>query len=150
VGKKFIIFDDIQFLSEINCNKLLKFFEEPPIDCQYLLLNPNNVKLISTISSRAISFTLSTNSSNKKNYFDSLKEKVISKDLTSFCEYLKKRPELEIRLISSLIDSKLLTGKQIPDAQKYIKELSTDKKYNNTPYMRHTLLYDLLQRTNKN
>ena len=39
-NKKFIIIENLKYLSEIHMNKLLKTFEEPPIGLSLFLLNP--------------------------------------------------------------------------------------------------------------
>lgn len=144
-SKKFIIFDDISNLSEIHCNKLLKFLEEPPIACQYFLLNPNKVKMINTINSRSIAFGLLHIVKDKKgDSFTELFEKIKSKDLNSFCDYTKTRYEFEQKLFNSLIDEDLVEAKNIAIMDNYLKELKRDREYNNTPYMRHTLLFKLI------
>lgn len=142
--KKFVVFDDIQFLSEIQANKLLKFFEEPPIDCQYFLLNPNDTKMISTIESRCISFSIHIPESKKAISLETVLSKVKDKDLTSFCDYLKTRPDFEKQLAALIIDKLNLKASDIKTFQEYIQQMSVDKQYNDSAFMRHTLLFNAL------
>ena len=54
LNKKVLIIKDLSKLTETHCNKLLKIFEEPPIDIIIFLLNPKKIKVLETINSRAI------------------------------------------------------------------------------------------------
>src|SRR5690606_34619081 len=49
---KIIIIHNAHLLNDLHSNKLLKTFEEPPIDSFIFLLNPKSKKLLATIESR--------------------------------------------------------------------------------------------------
>jgi DNA polymerase III gamma/tau subunit len=53
--KKFIVIENLKYMSENHMNKLLKTLEEPPVPMHILILNSDNVRPLLTISSRSIS-----------------------------------------------------------------------------------------------
>lgn len=105
-NKKFIIIDDLRYLSEIHMNKLLKTFEEPPIEMSLFLLNPKGVKAIQTVKSRAVLI-----------HFPGHIEKQVNKEIVKkmntlkgsalhkFVEKLKKDPELEDECARFVLDN---------------------------------------------
>ncbi len=52
-GKRFILFNDVQYLRREACNALLKILEEPPADTYFCLISPNTQSVPATITSRS-------------------------------------------------------------------------------------------------
>jgi DNA polymerase III gamma/tau subunit len=48
--KKFIVIENLKYLSEIHMNKLLKTLEEPPVPMHIFILNPDNVRPLLTVN----------------------------------------------------------------------------------------------------
>lgn len=57
-GKKIFIIDKADLLSENSQNALLKTIEEPPQDIMFILICESSVKLLDTIISRCVTFSL--------------------------------------------------------------------------------------------
>jgi hypothetical protein len=68
LSHKFVLIYDASWITNIQYNKLLKSFEEPPNKVCIILLNSKNKKLISTIESRAIKLHLNVNNKEKSEY----------------------------------------------------------------------------------
>ncbi len=61
--RKFIIIEDINFLSINSANALLKAIEEPNNKTNYILINNSEFKILETIKSRCLEFKLNLKSS---------------------------------------------------------------------------------------
>lgn len=64
LDRKFIIIDQLHFLSLNQLNKLLKTFEEPPTALTTILLNPTLSSILPTIASRAIQYRVQIDKNN--------------------------------------------------------------------------------------
>jgi hypothetical protein len=78
LDQKFIIIPQAHKLSEINSNKLLKTFEEPPIKLTVFLINPHKTNILPTISSRAVQLKLLMPTEESKNFFDDIMKQELS------------------------------------------------------------------------
>ena len=56
--QKFLIITQLEKLSELHLNKLLKTFEEPPVPLCIFLLNPRKTNILPTVVSRTIKLRL--------------------------------------------------------------------------------------------
>src|SRR5690606_22660088 len=53
LDQKYIVVSNVLGLSPLAQNKLLKVLEEPPVKATFFFLNPNKIKMLETIHSRA-------------------------------------------------------------------------------------------------
>jgi len=145
--KKFIIIENLKYLSEIHMNKLLKTLEEPPVEMHIFLLNPDNTKPLQTIISRSIQINsgLKIEGDNKK-LLDSY-QKLKSEPLHKFLELCKKNKELEENLAKHLIDNASSSNSidLIKSLDHYLSTWSHDNEYNYQANSRLISLYNVLQ-----
>lgn len=143
--RKFVIIEDLTKMSSIHANKLLKVFEEPPVNATIFLLNPEGAKPIQTISSRSVAIRAELATNLEKADLSKWAKKLEKKDLHQFCDYFKTRPEDERDLARALLDrigpdsDKVL----MLMAQKYLKEQAVDSEYNHNSYSRLSQLREI-------
>lgn len=143
--RKFIIIEELDKMSSVHSNKLLKIFEEPPVNATIFLLNPTLSKALATISSRAVTVRTSLPLEDEPKDLASWAKKLDKKDLHQFCDYFKTRQDEEKALsqavleqISSQADSQLFLK-----TEKYLKSHTEDALYNHNSYSRLTLLREI-------
>ena len=56
--KRFVIFDDVEYLSENCINALLKTIEEPTVSNNFVLINNKNNSILDTLKSRTIEINI--------------------------------------------------------------------------------------------
>ncbi|MBY0516277.1 MAG: hypothetical protein K2P81_05180 [Bacteriovoracaceae bacterium] len=95
--RRFVVVEDVERVSAIIANKLLKSLEESEGDVTFFWLNPHGHKLLSTIDSRAVKFTLCNEIPEKPlKILNELKPKFqTSYPLSQFLEEAKKNYPLE-------------------------------------------------------
>lgn len=140
--KKFIIIDNIKYLSEIHMNKLLKSLEEPPIDLHWFLLNPDGISPIKTVSSRAVSIhypVIEKVSTKDISSVESIKDLALHK----FMEKLKKNYELEDHCAQYLLTNASLSNKidLIDSLNQYLQIRTHDSEFNYSNNERLLLLH---------
>lgn len=131
--QKFLIISDVHKLSEINSNKLLKTFEEPPIELSIFLINSQKSKMLPTITSRAVQLKLIKPETKKENFLSSLPSPTPEfLDFSKLCE----AQEITIHeLLSNLIE---LYGQschnfgQLNQLKSDINSIQEDMLYNNS------------------
>ncbi len=133
LAQKFLIIPKAQYLSEINANKLLKTFEEPPIKLTVLLINPQKNTILPTIQSRSIKLKLSFSGAR----LDNLLTHVISNDLSfiDFGKYVDEQgasPQLLLSQLLDLFNTSNASQKQLVELKKAISSIEQDILYNNS------------------
>ncbi|MEX0798440.1 MAG: hypothetical protein WD025_03300 [Bacteriovoracaceae bacterium] len=144
-NRKFVIIEDLEKMSVIHSNKLLKIFEEPPVNATIFLLNPSLLKVLPTIASRAVFIRVALKAQGLNSDLGLWSKKLEKKNLHQFCEYFKNRHEDEKDLARAVMD-KIDEGTQtslIKKAERYLKEQSEDALYNHNNYARLTLLKEI-------
>ena len=129
--RKYIIINEAYKISDIQANKLLKTFEEPPIPVTIFLINNTAKKLLTTISSRSLRVILKDKSESTVIDVNSFKDL----DFTDFV----KRVESENIQIQELLSALLATSQEssstlgsIIKLQKQIKVIEEDILFNNS------------------
>lgn len=147
--RKFIIIEDLTKMSTIHSNKLLKIFEEPPVNASIFLLNPSLAKPLATISSRAVSLRVKVPVESGSKDLDKWIKKLEKKNLHQFCDYFKTRKEDEAQLASALLDKHTYDMEQElfkslqKKTKKYLDFHREDSLYNHNSYARLTLLREI-------
>lgn len=148
--RKFIIIEDMERMSPIHSNKLLKIFEEPPVNATIFLLNPAMGKPLPTISSRAVNIRVKIPVDTAVQDLGKWIKKVEKKDLHQFCDYFKARKDEEKELAKALMDNipsraeeSLDTKRLFQKIQKYLKFHTEDSLYNHNSYARLTVLREI-------
>jgi DNA polymerase III delta prime subunit len=149
---KFILMPSAHLLNELVSNHLLKVLEEPPAFAVFILFNPKNMKLLSTIESRAVNLRIGPNELNQLGLSDqkTIQEIDLTKlqllSLTDFTEQMKDK-ETE-RAILTAIGRKVLQSQQIShhqDYQKLIINYESALAWNDTVYNRYLITYQLIK-----
>lgn len=145
--KKFIIIENLKYLSENHMNKLLKTLEEPPVPMHILILNSDGVRPLLTISSRSISINcpLTGKDLNKAN--DKLLAKFQDYPMYRFIEECKKTKDSEENIARYILDNahSLSNISLIESINNYLKAKAHDYEYNYSPNYRLTQLYNAFQ-----
>lgn len=143
--RKFIIIEDMDKMSPIHCNKLLKIFEEPPVNATIFALNPSGSKPMQTIASRAVSLRAPIPVQKELLELNNWNKKLERKNLHQFCEYFKTRREEERDFARALTDNiGESAGKSLLNkTQKYLEIHIEDDSYNHNSYARLTLLREI-------
>jgi hypothetical protein len=133
LNQKFIIIPEAHKLSEINSNKLLKTFEEPPIKLTVFLINSQKTEILPTISSRAIHLKIQMPSELKENFFSQIMDKEIG-----FLEFSKLCDSKECSINQLLSDLVSLHNESNTDfttlnqLKKDISSIQEDLLYHNS------------------
>jgi DNA polymerase III delta prime subunit len=93
--RKIIFVKDAHKINEVLANKLLKTLERPPVEATIFFINPDGIKLLPTIESRAIKLRISEN---RRKYKDSVRPK---SDFTSWSQDLLDQTK-EIEALAQL------------------------------------------------
>lgn len=143
--RKWIIIEDITRMSDIHSNKLLKIFEEPPVNATIFVLNPSLSKPMATISSRAVTIRAKISVDNEKADLTKWIEKLENKNLHQFCDYFKTRADEEKQLAKALTDNWPSNAKKelFEKENQYFKAHAEDSIYNHNSYSRLTLLREI-------
>ncbi len=91
LSRKFLLINKAHLLSEINLNKLLKTFEEPPVKTSIFLINNHKIKLLPTILSRGVLTKIKLPKQTMENFF----QMHVIKEM-SFTEFNQNLEELNI------------------------------------------------------
>lgn len=136
--RKFVIIENMLKMSAIHSNKLLKIFEEPPVNATIFLLNPEGAKPLQTIASRSVAIRAQLPISIEKGDLSKWNKKLDKKDMHQFCDYFKTRPEDEKELARALMDriDENADKELMLMAQNYLKEQAVDAEYNHNSYSR--------------
>jgi hypothetical protein len=149
---KFIVMPSAHLLSELVCNHLLKVLEEPPAFAVFIIINQSNIKLLSTIESRAVNLRIGPKELKLENLFDQnsgpeidlTKLRLLS--LSDFNEQIKDRETEKAILLA--IGRKVLQSQQIShhlDYQKLLKTYESSVAWNDTVYNRFLMTYQLIK-----
>jgi hypothetical protein len=140
---KILLINEAHKLTDICANKLLKTFEEPPVEAQILLNNPNKSPLIQTIESRAITINLKQALSYESVNLDSVKKM----ELTEFTNWLKNEPHSFQNLLALILAKKNeLKHQQGNVIQSVIKQHNEALKNNLNLNSTYALLFDLISK----
>lgn len=144
-NRKFVIIEDLEKMSEIHSNKLLKLFEEPPVNATIFALNPSLTKVLPTIASRAVFIRVSLKREPISSDLGLWVKKLEKKNLHQFCDFFKNRQEEEKQLAGAVMDQ--IAANSNPELFKktetYLKERVEDATYNHNNYARLTLLREI-------
>lgn len=99
--KKFLIIEDANKLTTLHSNKLLKTFEEPPVEMIIFLLNPKKTNIINTINSRAIKLNIKINKEHQQLNL----EELIKLDFQSFSSKLTNSKLAAESIYTELLNS---------------------------------------------
>lgn len=122
-GKKTIIIENAERMMNSVRNALLKILEEPPADCQFILITSNKNAVIPTILSRLRNYTFNCRSKEQQ-------QNVIKKifrndyfqgDINEFLESYLPVPSVKIKEQAKLFFETIAKG-SIPDVTKIVKE----------------------------
>ena len=144
--RKFVIIEDLSKMSDIHSNKLLKVFEEPPVNATIFLLNPSSSKVLPTIASRAVFIRAMIRQQEiGQSDLDVWVKKLEKKNMHQFCDFFKTRKEEEIALAQALMDriNPATRAGLFRKAQKYLKEHAQDSIYNHNSYSRLAQLREI-------
>lgn len=143
--RKFIVIEDLDRMSQIHANKLLKIFEEPPVNATIFLLNPSGAKPLPTISSRAVALRAEVPVENGLLNLEKWNKKLSDKNLHQFCDFFKARPDEEkdfARALSDQMGPK--TNKELlAKTDKFLRTQIEDSLFNHNSYSRLTLLREI-------
>jgi DNA polymerase III gamma/tau subunit len=139
LSQKYLLIPFSHKLSEINCNKLLKTFEEPPIALTVFLLNPQKTKLLPTIKSRCINIKIVNKTSGVTNLLESILEETIN--FNDFNTKLEEEKYSIHQTLSDLIElyskSDAITTNKMHQFKIDIAAIEQDLLFHNsTQYMR--------------
>lgn len=149
-NKKFVIIDNLKYLSEIHMNKLLKTFEEPPIEMHLFLHNPSGLKAIQTVLSRAVTIHFPISNSKQE---DKIEKNIVAlKDVPmhKFIEKLKKDQSFEDRCAQVILDNASNTNNDnlINHLNSYLQTKTHDAQYNYSANERLISLYHCFELIN--
>lgn len=145
--KKFIIIENLKYLSENHMNKLLKTLEEPPVPMHILILNSDGVRPLLTISSRSISINCLLKSKDNSKANDKLLAKFQDYPMHRFIEECKKTKESEENIARYILDNahSLSNISLIESINNYLKAKARDYEYNYSPNYRLIQLFNAFQ-----
>jgi hypothetical protein len=126
--------------------------EEPPAFAVFIIINQSNIKLLSTIESRAVNLRIGPKELKLENLFDQnsgpeidlTKLRLLS--LSDFNEQIKDRETEKAILLA--IGRKVLQSQQIShhlDYQKLLKTYESSVAWNDTVYNRFLMTYQLIK-----
>lgn len=141
--QKYIIISEAHKLTENNYNKLLKTFEEPPIDLTVFLINPHKVNLLATIESRAIKIKIFNKEKKHDNFLSSILDSELG--FTGFCEKLDENKETLHQTLSELIElfcQSQLDVKTLSQMKEDIKAFEQDILFNNSSHSMRLRVYN--------
>ncbi|MCO4755882.1 MAG: hypothetical protein KC478_15485 [Bacteriovoracaceae bacterium] len=144
--RKFVIIEDLGKMSDIHNNKLLKVFEEPPVNATIFLINPNSLKVLPTIASRAVFIRAMIRQQELgQSNLETWVKKLEKKNMHQFCDFFKTRKEEEMALAQALIDriEPNTRAALFRKAQRYLKEHAEDSIYNHNSYSRLAQLREI-------
>jgi len=145
LNRKFLIFKDAASLNINQYNKLLKIFEEPPVELSIFLLNPHNAAILNTIESRAIKLKIQSSAIGQKNIFEAIDFE--HDTFQNFAQYVTKQNITVKELLRNLLDlysEKCTHFKTLVKAQDQIKNIEQDIVYNNSSQHQLLKIYHLL------
>ena len=136
---KFIIIDDVEYLSTSSSNALLKSLEEPNINVNFFLVYNSNLQILDTIKSRCIEIKINLNQEYTKlivnKYFEDNLYDNINNSLSNFYS----TPKFLILLVNYLKENDLsLVDTNI---NFLIKNIIVNKHYNKNSFVRDNLNY---------
>lgn len=145
--KKFIIIENLKYLSENHMNKLLKTLEEPPVPMHILILNSDGVRPLLTISSRSISISCPLKPKDQTKANDKLLAKFHDYPMHRFIEECKKTKESEENIARYILDNahSLSNISLIESINNYLKAKARDYEYNYSPNYRLIQLFNAFQ-----
>ena len=145
-NKKFVIIDNIKYLSEIHMNKLLKTFEEPPIAMNIFIINPDGLKAIQTVISRAVLIHYPVKSQINAAEIKEI-EKLKDMSLHKFIEKVKKEKALEDQIAQYIMQQAVNIDdlKLIDQLSHYLKLKTHDQQYNYSPNERIVRLHQCIK-----
>ena len=136
---KFIIIDDVEYLSTSSSNALLKSLEEPNINVNFFLVYNSNLQILDTIKSRCIEIKINLNQEYTKlivnKYFEDNLYDNINNSLSNFYS----TPKFLILLVYYLKENDLsLVDTNI---NFLIKNIIVNKHYNKNTFVKDNLNY---------
>jgi DNA polymerase III delta prime subunit len=145
--KKFILIENLKYMSENHMNKLLKTLEEPPVPMHILILNSDNVRPLLTISSRSISIQCPLKTKGEEKNQSKLLNKFNDYPMHRFIEECKKTQDAEKNLAKYVLDNahSISNINLIESINNYLKSQSHDYEYNYSPNYRLIQLYNAFQ-----
>tara|TARA_B100001971_G_C18268046_1_gene596578 strand:+ start:7291 stop:8022 length:732 start_codon:yes stop_codon:yes gene_type:complete len=149
-NKKFIIIENLKYLSEIHMNKLLKTFEEPPIGLSLFLLNPEGAKPIQTVLSRSVTIHYPNKPQASDQDFSGI-DKLKNLPLHKFVEKLKKDHAQEDLCAQYILNNATQANNNnlIEEINHYLKTRTHDEEYNYSANERIIHLYQCLELLNQ-
>jgi DNA polymerase III delta prime subunit len=145
LSKKYLIIPEAHKLTQIHSNKLLKTFEEPPIELNIFLLNPQKSNILNTILSRSIKLRVGLPSSETKNNIEFIKEN--STDLQAFTTdlgNLKLSAEVLYSELLAIINEYDISASRLSIIKKELDSLTRDVIYNSSWQNKAFKIYSLL------
>ncbi len=139
---RFVLIDNIEFLSLNSINALLKTLEEPSENTFFILINHNSKNLIPTIKSRCLDFKISLSNKNCINTINKLLNddifNYISEDLINYYS----TPGKILKLIEFSKENKIDLKKF--DLKSFILLLINDQFYKKDVFIGH-IIYDYME-----
>ena len=146
--RKLIVIENLNQLSNIHLNKLLKVLEEAWVPRSFLIFSPLGQNPLQTMTSRAQTLRVNYNQTSDFNPLD-----VPLTSLHDFTQFLKENPQTEELIISS-ISKKSLNEKSsfnfIEQLQSLYQLKREDELFNNSAVYRQQKLYQLIKHQRPN
>ena len=146
--RKFLVINDAHKITEPQTNKLLKVFEEPPVNLTIFLINTRRVNLLNTINSRAIKLSLNLLENVKIHDFDLWKNDF---SFDQFCNWLQETEKPCAEIVTILTDKANKTLKTDSDFNKFqnlINLVQIDLTYNTPSQSRNFKLFQCFKLLN--
>jgi len=130
-SRKIIIIEKASALSVTHINKLLKTFEEPPINLTIFLVNSNRKNLMATLYSRAIQIKIDLNSNQKPLVIDDAIRSLDFFEFSNRANQEKWKISELIQYIHQCIETESINYNTASQIQNSLAMLDEDLTYNN-------------------
>lgn len=122
-GKKTIIIENADRMMNSVRNALLKILEEPPADCQFILLTSNKNAVIPTILSRLRNYTFNSRSVEQQNNVIKkiFRNEYFNGSINEYLESYLPVPSVKIKEQAKLFYTGIVKG-SLPDVSKICKD----------------------------